>query len=253
MLKEALEYLSGLATKAAAPQEIETDDPRFARYLTGSGSVIKVELDPLPRDHRIGQLSDLISLARESAAAVDTCVVWYDENAVVLIMDDGEHRCQKAAMILAESDVFSIVRKLGVANYDHKSFIRLLRVHLAGALNPGSLLEIVRRIRFENGSVTNASVQKNRESLGREITSAVSAESEIPDVVTLAVPVYKTLGEADPYPVRCTVEVDPIEGRFRLTPFPDEIERVQQLAVGSIAERLAEALPESVPAYYGRP
>ena len=36
-------------------------------------------------------------------------------------------------------------------------------------------------------------------------------------------------------------------------PLPDEIERVQQLAVQSIGERLAESLNEGIPAYYGNP
>ena len=34
---------------------------------------------------------------------------------------------------------------------------------------------------------------------------------------------------------------------------PDEIERVQQLAMESIAERLNEGLRDGVPCYYGQP
>jgi hypothetical protein len=39
---------------------------------------------------------------------------------------------------------------------------------------------------------------------------------------------------------------------FQLLPAPDELERVEQMAMGSIRDRLNE-LPEEVPCYYGRP
>jgi hypothetical protein len=136
----------------------------------------------------------------------------------------------------------------------HKDFIRLLKIDLAGALPAGSLLDIIRRVKFENGAITTSEVKKNRESLGKEITAKIDASGEIPDEVTLQVPVYSSMGEKQPYPLQCSVEVDPTRtDAFRLSPLPDEIERVQQLAVGSILERLRVALPDGCPAYYGSP
>lgn len=251
MLKEALQYLAGLAQESARPTKVDINDPSAVRYLTGSGAVVTVEVPAPPRQHEVCQLADLIALA----ARFDGSVVWYDEGGVVAVFDDDGHRAGRATMGLVESDLFAAVRHLAALKpaYDHKGFVRLLKITLAGTLPPSFLLDVVRRVKFDNGTVTHSESRKSRESLGREITATVSAEGEIPDAVTLLMPVYKTLGETHPYPVRCTVEVDPLEGSFRLLPFPDEVERVQQLAIGSIAERLGEQLPDGTPCYYGRP
>lgn len=251
MLKEALQYLASLAQESARPTKLDINDPAAVHYVTGAGVAMEIEVPVPPRRHEVCQLADLIALA----ARFDGSVVWYDEGAVIAVFDDSEHRAERATLALVESDLFAAVRLLAKNKpaYDHKSFVRLLKITLAGTLAPSALLDVVRRVKFDNGTVTHSESRKSRESLGREITATVSAEGEIPDAVTLQVPVYKTLGETQPYPVRCTVEVDPLEGTFRLLPFADEIERVQQLAIGSIAERLHEQLPDGIPAYYGRP
>ena len=87
--------------------------------------------------------------------------------------------------------------------------------------------------------------------MGRSITAKVSGEGEIPEEVTLEVPVYSTPGETARYAVRCSVEVDPGTGRFTLAPPPDELTRVQTLALASIRERLSQGT--NIPAYLGAP
>jgi rhodanese-related sulfurtransferase len=257
MLEEALTYVAELGRKSAAPQRLDIKDPRHAVFALGGGAIQTIDLPVPPRAHAVKQLADIVELADRFDAAGRKVAVWYDECAVVLVIDDDGHRVETATLTLVESDVFKVVRLLTggtkAASFDHKAFVRLLRIDLAGALAPSELLEVVRRVKFEAGSVVNSDVRRSRESLGREITAAVSAEAEIPDDVTLSAPVYKTFGEESEYPVRCTVEVDAMAGSFRLIPFPDEIERVQHLAVASIAERLAAGLPEGVPHYYGKP
>lgn len=264
MIAEAIQAIEGLARAATAPKPLDIKDPRKARFVDGSGRLVEFSLPPPPRAHTVKQLDDLIALAKRFETIIDDdgdCkhlpVVFYDESAVVLVIDDDGHRCETATLKLEESDLFRAVRALGsgcaAKAFGHKDFVRLLRIDLAGALDPGTLLDIVQRVKFENGTVTSAEVRKSRESLGREITSAVSAEKDIPDTVVLSVPVYKTLGERETYPVRCTVEIDSMSAVFRLVPFPDEIENTLQLAVGSIADRLAGGLPESVPSYFGKP
>jgi hypothetical protein len=64
--------------------------------------------------------------------------------------------------------------------------------------------------------------------------------------------VFRQADERTPLSLRCSVEVDAGEGTFRLLPLPDEIDRVLQVAVASIAERLTEQL-DGATAYYGKP
>lgn len=258
MIREALEYLTGLATKAASPVKIDSD-PRRLRYVI-DGNVVEYDAPPKPRRHEASSLEDLISLAKRFAETVEVdggehAAVWYDEGNVVLVIDDAGHRIETATLELLNSDAFVTARNLRDSPrwLEPKPFIRLLRIDLARTLEPAELLDRVRRVKFEAGQATTADVQRNRESLGREITSKVDTVAELPEEVTLLVPVYKTQGETDRLPLRCAVEVDPARGAFQLLPLPDEIERVQHLAVASIRDRLSELLPEAVPFYFGRP
>lgn len=253
-LPKALEYLNGLALKAAAPQTL-AETPRDRRVLVG-GEVVLVPRDVPPRDHAVGCLDDLVALAnRFHDGGKDTPAVWYDEERVVLVIDDGGHRCERATLALETSDAFAVLARLRRERpwYDPKPFHRLLRVELAGAAGLERLAEAAGRLRFENGQTVTAENARGKESLGRSITSQVTGEKELPEEVTVGVPVYKTHGERDLYPVRCAVEPDALAGKIQLIPFPDEIERVRQLAVASVAARLRQNLNETVPAYYGRP
>jgi len=262
VLDKALAYLAELASKAAAPQKIDSGDRRRISYVV-NGQVVSTETAPPPRGHSVKSLADVVALANRFAAddgkATDTDgppAVWYDENAVVLVIDDDGHRLETATLALETSDVFRVLECLAKtkAKHDQKAFIRLLRVELAGTLDPVVLLEKVRKVRFENGVTTEAVSARQRESMGRSITSQVSTDGgDLPDEVTLSVPVYKTAGERAPVPFRCSVEVDPADGTFRLLPLPDELERVRQVAVARIAERLVDGLEHGTPAYYGSP
>jgi hypothetical protein len=256
MLADALKFLKDLAVLAAAPQRLDLKDPRAAHFAVG-GHAARIDLAKPPRDHEVDTLDDLVALANRFGDLGGGVVVWYDHEAVVLVIDDEGHRAETATLGFRPSDVFH--RLVGLrkdprgAWMNPKDFVRLLRIDLAGALPPVALLNTVRKVKFENGVTVRAETQRQRESLGKEITSAVSAEAELPEQVTVNAAVWKTPGEsAFEYPVRCSVEVEPAEGLFRLLPLPDEVERVLERAVRCVGERLSQHLTDGVPAYYGR-
>ncbi len=262
MLKDALDTLIFLSQKAAEPKPVESKNPRVTAWLTHDGNITEMPLPVPPRKHKVESLEDLIALAVrfDKTAAIKpdnplpSPVVWYNAERVVLVIDDDGHRLETATLELVKSDQFKSVERLASGPwYIQKDFVRVLKIALIGALPPEALLNVVRRVKFENGTVVHGEIKKNRESMGKEIVAAVSAEGEIPDVVTLSVPVYKTFGLRDLYPVRCTVECDPMEGKFRLMPYPDEIEAVSYLALAKIEAALEADLPQSVPHYLGAP
>jgi hypothetical protein len=270
MLREAIAAIREMADQSATPREVDLRDPRRKSFVVGD-QTRDFDLPEPPRAHSLGRLDDLIDLANRfagksgddaEAGPVElgdgmsaTVVVWYDADRVVAVLDDAGHRVEHATLALHPSDLFARVVALRKSPgwLDQKDFVRLLRIDLAGTLDPVHLLNVVRRVRFEAGQVTSGEVKRDKESLGREITSRVSAEGEIPEEVTLDLPVYSTPGVAWRYGLRCSVEVDPTRGTFRLIPLPDEIERVQQLAVERIGATLDDELGDGTPSYYGRP
>ncbi len=264
MKRDTLDRLVELVTKAGAPQPMDSGDARSKTFVV-NGEVIERFVEPAPRRHDAGTLGDLIRLANRFAAdggeddyetAGDASpVVWYSEDSVDLVIDDRGHRLETVKLPLDFSGVFQVVRRLRETQawFEQKAFVRLLRIDLAGALDPVHLLNAVRSVKFESGSVTRGEVQKSRESIGREIISRVEPSAELPDEVTLRVPVFKTAGLREVFPVRCAVDVNPPEGKFQLLPLPDEIERAIADALAFIGAVLGDGLDESVPHYQGRP
>lgn len=283
MIAEALKYLTDLTARSLEPIPLP-GNAHIKRVAIG-GQVHSFDLEPEPRDHRAGSLDDLIRLANrfdaepapgddESPPAASGAgmpavwhtttatdgdsylpVVWYDPESVVLVIDDEGHRIERATLKLEPSDVFTLLRKIRAEKpwYEQKPFVRLLRIDLAGTLDPVVLLEKVRKLRWENSSATTGAVGRQAESLGREINNRVDSAEPIPEEVVLQVPVYRTPGETRRWPLRCTVDADPALGRLQLLPLPDEIERVLALATEDIGARLREGLNDSIPCYLGRP
>lgn len=259
MLKDALDYLSGLVRQSEAPRPIATGDPRRLSHFIG-GQIVHTALTAPPRQHKPATLDDVISLAsRFTEAPVEPGampVIWIGPERVVVVLDDCRHRCETATLDLSHSTPWlrlsAIGAKLRGEPLEHKAFLRLLRIELAGCLAPIDLYDKVKRVTFENGQTVTANVSRNKaESMGRAINAAVSGEGEIPEEVTLAVPVYSTPGETARYPVRCSVEVEPLSGTFALAPLPDELAKVQALALTAIESRLLGSV--ACPVYFGQP
>lgn len=258
MFAEALEALASLAVKAKSPHPLPSDE-RSVRWFA-DGKYGEQNLPPKPRDHKVGTLADLISLANRFKDLGRFAVVWHDSARVVLVLDDSEHRLERATFDLVPSEAF--LRLASIRDhretFDQRGFVRLLRVDLAGTLDPVVLLEPARNVTWEQSSSVQGSVTRAQESLGREVNSRVKAKAPIPESVVLQVKAYCTPGEDAPFPCRCLVEVDTTTGRFELLPVPDELEVIQEYAAISIRGRLgagvaAGGLEDGIPYYRGKP
>jgi hypothetical protein len=249
MIKEALEYLTSQAILATETEELPGTLRKIRRLV--NGEVMEWEVPVEPRDHFPATLDEVIALATRFAA--DKPVVWYDHEQVVLVIDDAGHRIERATLNLEISDTFGVVQMLRKEKpwFAQPDFVRLLRVDLAGTLDPAVLLNRVRKLVI--GQKTTTEVNRRGESFGHEINALAGKDTDPPDEVDLCLPVFKTPGEQTPVYVACTVDVEVAQPKpFRLVPKPDEVERVLQVAVGSIGERLRAGLPEGVSCYHGR-
>jgi hypothetical protein len=256
MLKEALQYLFDQGKQLAQPIKLDILDARHFHFLN-DGTPVAVPRPAPIRQTLIRSLEDFIRFAAESKSDDEAVqAVYFNEDRITLVNDEGAHRLERIYFVLEESDQWSTTEGLrdNAQWMQAKQFVRLLRVDLAGALPSNQLVDIVRSVKFENGTMMTVETKRQRESMGKEILAAVKTDQDIPEEVTLQIPVYKSHGENERYGLRCAVEVDPSTlAAFRLTPLPDEIERVQALAVQSIGDRLRAELPSSIPSYYGSP
>ena len=254
MIKDALDYLAMQAKASAQPKPLDVTDARAQWFMSPDGVAFKVDKPTSPRSHVLHTLKDLIALAdSETGCEAQPCAVFYDRSNVTLILDWCEHRIEKATFQLVSSESWMIARKLGTW-LEPKALVRLLRTELRGCLPDAGLVDVIRRVKFENGQTATVETSRTRESLGKELSSKIVTAADVPEWVTLDIPVYSSLGETDRYPLRCSLEIDALRpDAFQLKPFPDELERVQQLAIQSIGDRLKAGLPSGIPAYYGAP
>lgn len=251
-LTEALKFITALASRSESLRPIPVDDPAVARFYDGK-AIIDVPKRRAQRKHAVRTLADFVSYIEEGRGATSP-VVWFDSRGVVGVLDDGDYGLDSVIMLLAPSTLFQRLAGLEKSStfYDQKAFVRLLKIDLAGTLDPNVLANRVRSIRFENGTVTKGVVQKQRESLGREIVSSVTGEQEIPEEVTLTVEVFSNPDIDFEASVKCAVEIDPPSGTFRLVPLPDAIQNALDQAVAHVGAQLRASLP-SLNVFWGTP
>lgn len=252
MIVEALNFLTSLKAAALSPQAVH--ETRTTKVVRADGATYTYDKDVPPRGHKADTLDDLAALANRFKQEDRTPVVWYNEDGVNLVINDGEHRDDVVGLKLTRSNLFNAIVALDPRRwYDPKSFIRLLRVELAGALDSQTLLDPVRRVKFENGATASFEKTRSRESLGREITSSVKTEVEIPEYVVLRAPIYTTPGVQTEVSIRAAVEVDPAMGQFQIAVLPDEIQKAVNVVMGVLGETLSAELDSEIPSYQGSP
>lgn len=272
IIDDALRYLVGLGESSGKPFEIPLGDPREKTFVT-NGSVGEFSLAPPPRNHQVGTIADLIRWAARFAGIEEQGfggpVVWYDHDAVILIGDNNGHRLERATLTLIQSELFRLLCNLRKSPRDawmeQRAFIRMLKTDLAGADGIRDLIDAVDSVEWSDMQTVRAETRGMKESMGRSITAEARTTKEPPPNVVVQVPVFTNAGLGHRVSIRCTVDVDPVEKRMRLLPWPDELAAACDSALAFVADALqpfagdpddnvpASGLPQSVPFFRGKP
>jgi len=255
---DTVKLIQDTAQKAAAPKappRLETGDPtRLAYYdpTAADGPIVAFDVPPEPRAHAVEDLETLAALASAAASAVEGhgSALWFSPREIVLLFDQADRR-EEARMPLPVSEPFQALQGLSAQDLlTQKGLIRLLRLRL-GVDNPATL-DRFRRLDWSTTARTKAETRHQKESLGKEIVAAVQGVEEIPDTLTVTVPVYDLPGLPCPQDVRLALEVDAGEQRFTLVPLPGQLAAAKAAAADTVRAALTAMAPD-VPLYCGRP
>ena len=260
-LAASIALIQQTAQEAAAPKrppEIATGDTRTITYYdpkAPDGPIVTFNVPPEPRTHAVDDLETLAALA--TAADIDAVIdghgpaLWFSPAGIILVFD-REDRRETASMSLHFTEPFHTLQVLDAEGdpLTQKGLIRLLRLRL-GVADPATL-DRFRRLDWTATATTKAETRHQRESLGKEITAAVQGVEEIPDTLTVTVPVYDLPGLPCPHDVRLGLEVDANEQRFTLVPMPGQLSAAIADAAAAVRLTLARLAPD-VPLYCGRP
>ncbi len=171
-------------------------------------------------------------------------------NSEVVTVLDLDDRRQVAKCPLTVSEPFEWLMN-PPGKLSQQELIDELRITFRGCLpNDGHLLKLLRKLRFEEGSIVVGDVNHTNATLGKTVNAAVTGEgSPVPEEITLDVQVFENFHHRQF--VACAIQVFAFDQKFRLRPFPGEIRRAQEAAIDAVAESLSgEGLP---PVFRGQP
>lgn len=262
LLLDPIQYLcetaAKRATEAAAtelPQafaDLKGFNPRKLPLLDADGQIVWLDVPrPLRRCH-VESVADLCAALQQYG---NTCSsVWIAGDKIVAVFDDGD-RLEYASLLLHCSAVWQRIVKLVDEFLSQTDFVRLLRFDLGpkSVQNYGPILQAVRNVKFSRRQDGMANLQHTSASLGQSIEAEITGAGELPEELIVVTNVYANRGEVEQIlRIALPVEIDVHGQVFRVAPVGDELRIAEQLALGSIRERIEEALP-GVPVFCGTP
>ncbi len=262
--KEALELLQTTAQKAAEAKLIDLP-------LAGRSAAVELKMIGLPPTNRAHRVRTLADLARYTIAAAQDHdhkvtsqanypggppVLYHNEAVCVLVLDDADRR-DFVRFELNLSEEWQVLTKLRNETplLSQREVIQLLR--LVFNASP-ALIAAFRRFELKARTGGASEINRGRESLGQSVEQEIVNATDIPDVITLTVPIYRNLDEDRRYDVACAVELDVVNARAQIVPEPGRLDEVMHLHQADIGERLRAAFAEEessdlVAVYYGTP
>lgn len=269
MLKDALTFLQEQALKNQVPT-VEKINPHVT-LVKQAGKTISL-LPSVPRTpHRyIRQLSHLMALLnrRVEAGKVDpktgeVCpptfghlgsdklaqlefetynvasegpVCYVSEKQIDYVETPNDARGLRVRMPLTKTPPLLYLERKD--NWmDQDEFVRMLWIDFNGCFKTDVLLKSVENVNFSVGTTAAAGKQGERASVSREIKAEAVGASKVPEEVDVYLNLFdeiecKTI-------IRCAVELDASNHRFKLTPFPSEVTKAYQDTFSTVGNRLA--------------
>lgn len=230
-------------TKSVTIMDLPGDARR--KLLVQSGAHEFFNVPPPLRSHTVGSLADLIN----QALLYDHGSIWFDKNAVTLLIDDADRR-ERITFILFFSDAWKEICRLGERGaMSQKDAIRLLKNSLGAS---SATVAIFRKLDFESRIKTSGQVDRGRESLGKSVESQVQGTADLPEELMVTVPIYSVSCERQTYDVKLLIDYDVQAARILIEPEPDLLDELVEKHLEDIRERLQKDLPD-YQIYFGTP
>lgn len=236
-LKDAMEFIAGKATAAEAVQIVELPGRGTAFLLRTGDKVQEHKSEPPPRAHTLFSLA-AIEDAVNQWGEVDNTVVYLNATEITLVFDDHQDRLDEAVFKLPVHPQWVRLQQLvKQSSLPQKQVVRLLRHDLEGCVTDPALLTRLRSLEFKRSNDGGRTQEHGRESLGKSVELKVQNAAEIPEFTTLNVPLFD-LSISTRQPIRCTIELDPLNEQIAIEPIPGQLELAMQAVLQSLQEHL---------------
>lgn len=257
MTKDALQYLHEGRRKPEDSlfRPAWLPDTHFAQMMQSGGIEIQ-GMPGAPRSHCLDSLT----------AFCDAVNAYGDEKTHVFVGQPGQSRQATIKAVLDNSDgsgrwhtlcyrpgvshQYSTMLEMEHQQFSHQEFLKLLRVDLHGC-GLGQIERTFRSLKFRKTEGADRTVDIGKQSMGLDVEQSLvrktgDGDSPIPEEIEAHVHLYDdvldTDGEVLPYKVRLSVDVDVVEGTFRIRPYPGELERVVRDTTQWIIDEIARGM-----------
>lgn len=254
MIREALEFLTGLGREAAQLQIVDID--RNTKLIRNGSTVEEREVSPRVFKHQFTTLRSLVEFYGVSELDLSP-VICIEENAVSLILDSSRNDDRVVVELPLSKQMLALsTLERGIGQRD---LVKQLRTTFAGYVEE-RFLAIVRRLDFQIRGNSNRSVGHASDTLGKAVKAVVqSKEGEIPETIVVDIPWFATQEpELSTFrvPIRLAVDVDLVNEKFSFGYVGDDLERgktAAKLFIESYVKKLfTEFEYEPCPVYFGR-
>lgn len=238
MLDKLFAAMAEQAVKAAnaSPVVIDITKDTFVRQSDGTFAILQAE--PAKRDHKADDLSTVVAFALR---APESSAIWYSPSAIVALLDDEDRR-DKVTMTIQPSPQWQwlLGQDANAKQFDQRGLIYTLRTLFRDNLAlAGDLIGLLRQINFKAGQEGESNIGRGKSSVGKIVRSEIQGAGELPEYVTLQVPVW--YGPLAKIRVRVDLALEPDEQTqtFKFTPLPGKLDAALVEALETLHDDLA--------------
>ncbi len=261
MIEQAISKIADMA-RGQLPQFVKVPGIENEMFLVNcDGTSQRLPTSMPPRNHTVFDVEAMATYCfAVYEAGTNHVVIWYSRTGVVAILNDDDRRDQRVRLPLAMTQQFKTVEMLAThkPNKDQRAMLTLLRNDLSGCLDlcPG-LVSTLRGVNWKATAEESSEIRQGKASLSKSQMAQLSGLADIPEDVTLSVPIFE--GHNIRSQVHCTLDVDADNKVFILRPKAGEIEMAMRSAEQALGDLLATKMSgagmssDSFGLHYGQP
>lgn len=257
--------LANLAQDAARPTWAAIGPPELGHYLIAKGANYTIETllpEPAPREIAVGSLESFVAAVKHYATKPGAAVsLWYEVTGLLAVLDDDARvRRSTIELRLSHTPEWRWLERFAAGDlFGQGQLVRLLRLQLHHACPAAeTVIASIRKVRFTATQSVDSTLERGRESLGKEITAELAQADLVPERVSFHIRPFVELGDPDTLAeVECLLDIDLGKQGFRLVPASGAMASVLDDELALLHKLLVEALAAppaaEFPIFYGRP
>lgn len=201
---------------------------------------------PVPRrNHTVYTVEEI---AKAYHTAPNDARVWYSYGEVVLLPKDAERRDRYTLQLTASDQVNRLQEISGKAQTQRDTIKTLIRLDV-----DSSTIAVFRRLDFSRTEKGHAVIQRDKESMGKSVEAEVTATREIPERLTLHIPLFVNPRLRTRYQVEVLMDIDPSSSMITLEIAPNSLDDATNEAMEHLRQILVEMDVNGEQIYFGTP